>query len=83
MYMSHTRFELILQHIKYTEINPPTYKDRFWEVREMLEEWNKSMATNFVPSLTENVPKTLSKPPCLVAKRMPLTLHLLLFAQSM
>ena len=30
--------------------------------------------------VTENVPKTLSKAPCLVAKRMSLTLHLLLFA---
>ena len=37
-YMSHTRFELILQHLKYTKLNPPTYKDRFWEVREMREE---------------------------------------------
>ena len=34
-------------------------------------------------NLTENVPKTLSKAPCLVAKRMSPTLHLLLFAQSM
>ena len=33
--------------------------------------------------LTENVPKTLSKAPCLVAKRMSPTLHLLLFKQSM
>ena len=34
-------------------------------------------------NLTENLPKTLSKAPCLVAKRMSLTLHLLLFKQSM
>ena len=34
-------------------------------------------------NLTENVPRTLSKAPCLVAKRMSLTLHLLLFKQSM
>ena len=34
-------------------------------------------------NLIENVPKTLSKAPCLVAKRMSLTLHLLLFKQSM
>ena len=33
--------------------------------------------------ITENVPKTLSKAPCLVAKRMSLTLHLLLLKQSM
>ena len=34
-------------------------------------------------TLTENVPNTLSKAPCLVAKRMSPTLHLLLFAQPM
>ena len=34
-------------------------------------------------NLTENVPKTLSKAPCVVAKRLSPTLHLLLFAQSM
>ena len=33
--------------------------------------------------VTENIPKTLSKAPCLIAKRMSPTLHLLLFAQSM
>ena len=60
MYMSRTRFELILQHIKYTNNNPPTYKDRFWEVHEMLEEWNKNMATNFVPSWI-NCDESMSK----------------------
>ena len=34
-------------------------------------------------NLTENVPKTPLKAPCLVAKRMSPTLHLLLFKQSM
>ena len=47
---------------------------------------NKVGVYNLVPingSVTENVPKTFSKAPSLVAKRMSLTLHLLLFAQSM
>ena len=35
------------------------------------------------PKVTENVPKTLSKASCLVAKRMSPALHLLLFEQSM
>ena len=60
-YMSRTRFELILQHIKYTKLNPPTYKDRFWEVREMLDEWNKNMATNFVPSWINCINESMSK----------------------
>ena len=59
--MSCTRFELILQHIKYTKLNPPTYKDRFWEVREMLQEWNKTMATNFVPSWINCINESMSK----------------------
>ena len=59
--MSHTRFELILQHIKYTKLNPPTYKDRFWEVLEMLEEWNKNMATNVVPSWINCIDELMSK----------------------
>ena len=59
--MSHTRFELILQHLKYTNINPPIYKDRFWEVCEMLEEWNKDMAMNFVPSWINCIDELMSK----------------------
>ena len=60
-YMSRTRFELILQHIKYTKLDPPTYKDRFWEVREMLDKWNKNMATNFVPSWINCIDESMSK----------------------
>ena len=60
-YMSCTRFKLILQHLKYTTINPPTYKDRFWEVCEMLEEWNKNMAMNFVPSWINCIDELMSK----------------------
>ena len=55
--------------------------------------WMKSSARNTLSNqqaqpkeaetvnLTENVPKTLSKASCLVAKRMFLALHLLLFEQ--
>ena len=60
-YMSHTRFGFILQHLKYTNINPPIYKDRFWEVREMLKEWNKNMAMNFVPSWINCIDESMSK----------------------
>ena len=67
----------------------------FWDhLRpELLSPYSALYITNISPSsssksgpaimLTENVPKTLSKAPCLVAKRMSLTLHLLLFKQSM
>ena len=38
-----------------------TYKDRFWEVCEMLEEWNKNMAMNFVPSWINCINESMSK----------------------
>ena len=60
-HMSRTRFKLILQHLKQTNINPPAYKDRFWEVCEMLEEWNKNMAMNFVPSWINCINESMSK----------------------
>ena len=49
-FMSRYRFEGILTAIKYTNSNPPAYKDRFWEVRQLLESWNNNMATSFIPS---------------------------------
>ena len=35
-YMSGRRFELILSHLRFTKEKPPSFVDRFWEVREML-----------------------------------------------
>ena len=48
-YMSRTRFAVILKCIFYTSDEPPAYRDRFWEVRQMLDAWNKNMNENFIP----------------------------------
>ena len=48
-YMSRTRFNAILKCIFYTSDEPPAYRDRFWEVRQMLDAWNKNMNKNFIP----------------------------------
>ena len=54
-----------------------------WMAHRGIPNVHEVIAQNFSKPLKENVPKTLSKAPWLVAKRMSLTLHLLLFEQSM
>lgn len=39
-YMSHRRFDMITQSLRFTSVAALTYTDRFWEVRSMLSKWN-------------------------------------------
>ena len=58
--MLNKRFETILQNIMYTDVDPPQYKDRFWEVRQMIDEWNKNMAEKFSPSWVSCLDESMS-----------------------
>ena len=76
--MSRNRFENILVALKLTEAVPPTYVDRFWEIRSLVDAWNKNMAENFSPSwvtcLDESMSKWLNKYTCpgfMVVPRKP------------
>ncbi len=40
-YMSRRRFELILKHLKFTTTDPPTFKNPFHNVNDLLEGWNQ------------------------------------------
>ena len=60
-YMTCTRFENILNNLTYTSKDPPEYKDRFWEVRDMLDCWNKNMAKMFLPSWMNCIDESMSK----------------------
>mgnify|MGYP000232579220 FL=1 len=42
-YMSFKRFQAITSCLVFTQDNPPTFRDKFWQIREMVCEWNKSM----------------------------------------
>ena len=42
-WMSGKRFEAIMKSLTFTSRDPPAYKDKFWEVRQMLEVWNTYM----------------------------------------
>ena len=76
--MSRDRFESILSNLAYTGKDPPRYKDRFWEVREMLAAWNANMANEFwagwMTCLDESISKWVSKYTCpgyMVVPRKP------------
>jgi hypothetical protein len=48
--MSMQLFEAILLALIYTDIISPIYKERFWEVRQLIEQWNTNMDQIFTPS---------------------------------
>ena len=60
-FMSRRRFEKILDNIGYTKEDPPQHRDRFWEVRTMLQMWNNNMGTNFLPSWINCIDESMSK----------------------
>ncbi|KAL3782157.1 hypothetical protein HJC23_004520 [Cyclotella cryptica] len=49
-YMSCRRMELIDHHISFTDRQAPSYTDRFWEVRQLMDEWRRNMKEIFYPS---------------------------------
>ena len=40
--------EYILEEMKYTDIDQPTYTDKFHSVRQLIEEWNKNVQQTFI-----------------------------------
>jgi Transposase IS4 len=48
-FMSRNRFDDILQSITYTNHDPPAYIDKFFRIRQLVQEWNENMALNFKP----------------------------------
>lgn len=67
-WMSRNRFENIITALRYTNIQPPTYKDKFCQVRQIISEWNANMKKIFEPSwvscLDESMSIWLSKWTC-------------------
>ena len=60
-YMSRHRFEAILNALQITDKKSPVYKDRFWEVRQLLDEWNANMRNKFSPSWISCLDESMSK----------------------
>jgi hypothetical protein len=59
-WMSLNRYQEILSHLKYTDNDRPSYPDRFWEVRLLIEEWNINMSKVFNPSWVSCLDESMS-----------------------
>ena len=59
-FMALKRFEAILLALSYTDDNPPAYKDRFWEVRQIITAWNTNMTEIFTPSWVSCLDESMS-----------------------
>ena len=47
-YMHKRRFFAITKCLTFTDAIPPAYRDKFWQVRQMIRAWNENMANHFV-----------------------------------
>ena len=45
----------------YTNHEPPAFRDHFWEIRQMVDEWNANMDTNSSPSWKNCLDESMSK----------------------
>lgn len=67
-WMSRNRFEQILRALSFTSRDPPNFKDRFWQVRDVINAWNINMHGKFksgwVTCLDESMSSWLSKYTC-------------------
>jgi hypothetical protein len=46
--MGKRAFLSITKCLVFTDIPPPCYCDKFWQVRQMIKAWNKNMVNNFL-----------------------------------
>ena len=47
-FMTQRRFKAISRNLSYTDANPPTFVDKFWEVRQMIKAWKAHMVNIFL-----------------------------------
>ena len=59
--MSRSSFEKIIGSLNYTISDPMAYKDRLWEVREMLEECDDNIQYDFLAILISCLYESMSK----------------------
>jgi hypothetical protein len=46
--MGKRRFQAITKCLTFTDTIPLAYRDKFWQVRQMIRAWNENMANRFV-----------------------------------
>ncbi|KAL7578819.1 hypothetical protein ACA910_016040 [Epithemia clementina (nom. ined.)] len=60
IWMSRNRFDEILAALQFTDRAPPTFRDKFWEVRQMLEAWQENMNKMFYPGYVNCLDESMS-----------------------
>lgn len=58
--MSGRRFEEICGALSYTSLDPPAFKDKFWEIREMVQAWNENMKAAFTSAWINCLDESMS-----------------------
>ena len=59
--MSKNRFEDILRNLSFTREEPPPYRDRIFEHREMEAQWNENMQNEYAPSDRSTLDESIKK----------------------
>ena len=59
-YMAGWKFEAIVASLRFTDRPYPSYKDKFHEVRQMVEAWNKNMIDVFVAGWVSCLDESMS-----------------------
>ena len=58
--MSRRRFQLILEHLSFTTFEPPNYRDDFFQICQMISEWNRNMSEVFIAGWVCCLDKSMS-----------------------
>ena len=60
VWMTRTRFEAILSALTFTDSASPTFVDKFWEVRQMVQAWGTNINDNFIPGYMNCLDESMS-----------------------
>ena len=59
-HMSYSRFDSILRNLGYTNVTKPSFVDKFWEIRQMIQKWNDHMKQTFSASWVSCLDESMS-----------------------
>jgi hypothetical protein len=59
-FMSKKRFDDIVQSLRFTHVEPPPYRDKFHQIRQMIAMWNTHMMDVFVASWVSCLDESMS-----------------------
>jgi hypothetical protein len=59
-YMSRRRFKAITSALWFTALTPPTFRDKFWEIRDLIASWNALMKDVFSAAWAVSLDESMS-----------------------